>query len=82
MEIAYASWDRNQQNKMTFYSQGKFQAQEVTGVGVSVNFDVTGVNRDVSAQTGVWEGKEISPINISPGTEYWLTGAGVGKANT
>ena len=66
--LSYASKDKSREILATM------------GAGVSVNFDVSGVNRDVSVQTGEWEGKEISPINISPGTEYWLTRAGVGKA--
>ena len=50
------------------------------GEGVTVNFDTTNVNRDISKQVGDWEGSEVSPMTVNLGTEYWLTKAGRGKS--
>ncbi|BBM36903.1 hypothetical protein [Pseudoleptotrichia goodfellowii] len=50
------------------------------GSNVQINQDITGVNRDTNRQAGEFEGREINPINVDLGTEYWLTRAGRGKA--
>ena len=50
------------------------------GSNVQINQDIAGVNRDTNRQVGEFEGREISPINVDLGTEYWLTRAGRGKA--
>ena len=50
------------------------------GSNVQINQDITGVNRNPNKQAGEFEGREISPINVDLGTEYWLTRAGRGKA--
>ena len=38
------------------------------------------MNRNPNKQAGEFEGREINPINVDLGTEYWLTRAGRGKA--
>ena len=38
------------------------------------------MNRDTNRQAGEFEGREINPINVDLGTEYWLTRAGRGKS--
>lgn len=49
------------------------------GNGVNINHDISGVNRDPNRQTGEFEGREITGVNVNLGTEYWLTAAGRGK---
>ena len=49
------------------------------GNGVNINHDISGVNRDPNKQTGEFEGREITGVNVNLGTEYWLTAAGRGK---
>lgn len=49
------------------------------GNGVNINHDISGVNRDPNRQTGEFEGREITGVDVNLGTEYWLTAAGRGK---
>ncbi|MDR3259895.1 MAG: hemagglutinin repeat-containing protein [Fusobacteriaceae bacterium] len=46
------------------------------GSGVQTNFDIDGVNTDVSKMIEDWAGTKIETISINLGTEYWLTEAG------
>lgn len=49
------------------------------GAGVTMNHDLSGVNRDPDRQVTEFEGRELKPVNVDLLTEYWATEAGRGK---
>ena len=49
------------------------------GAGVTMNQDLSGVNRDPDRQVTEFEGRELKPVNVDLLTEYWATEAGRGK---
>jgi len=49
------------------------------GAGVTMNHDLSGVNRDPNRQVTEFEGRELKPVNVDLLAEYWATEAGRGK---
>ena len=49
------------------------------GAGLTMNHDLSGVNRDPDRQVTEFEGRELKPVNVDLLAEYWATEAGRGK---
>ena len=49
------------------------------GAGMTMNHDLSGVNRDPNRQVTEFEGRELKPVNVDLLAEYWATEAGRGK---
>jgi putative uncharacterized protein (fragment) len=49
------------------------------GAGVTMNHDLSGVNRDPDRQVTEFEGRDLKPVNVDLLAEYWATEAGRGK---